>query len=432
VAILHYTFDEPNADPNVFWDAVAKEEERDVREFLKDDVPLREALASLSLPADAPLPEKLSAVYSWVGTFRNWSRLTAEQAQERAAEREQELQNEKRSAFVHRRQVGSLADILSRKEGYGKGLDHLFIGMARLLGAQASLVLASDRVSDTWERTLLNRNQFSDTFVAVRSPGEPLESATFVDPGSGFPYGVVDWRYTATRVMVATPEGARDAIVPHQAASANLLETRARIGFDAGTGTTRVAWSSEGSGQRGVDDREDLRSSAPEERRRSVHLLCGEGPHLEVSSAVFTGLENEAPQGLQCEGHLTVESPAPDHERFHVRFSGPWIPRVPVLVEPARVHPIVWRYPEKDHSRIDVEAPAGFLAGQPPAPVRIQSPFGDYSLEVAGQAGGFHVERTLVIKTLTVKPDQYASLRSFLNQVRRADEIPLPFLRDLP
>jgi hypothetical protein len=41
----------------------------------------------------------------------------------------------------------------------------------------------------------------------------------------------------------------------------------------------------------------------------------------------------------------------------------------------------------------------------------------------------FQVDRSLTITALTARPEQYAALRRFLQEVRRADDIPLTFQR---
>jgi hypothetical protein len=358
VAVLHYTGDEPNADPNVFWDAVARDEEHDLDEFLKDPAPLQSLITEMALPGGAPLPDKVASAYAWIGShLRNTGRFTPEQSQEQAALRETELEKEKSSAYVHHRQPDSLADIVARKMGSQAGLDRLFIGVARSLGARSGMVLAANRVTDTWERTLLSRWQFTDSFVAVWAPGETPEKATFADPGSGLPYGIVDWRYTATRLLVTTPLGAREVIVPYQPAQASLMETRAHLRSDPATGSIHVEWSALGSGQRGMAEKDDLRSESPVNRPGSIRELCGEWSGFEVTQADASGWQDDSPYSLRCEGDLAESTPSPQQQRSTASFSGPWIPFVPVLVRPDRVHPIVWHYPWTDHTLIDVDAP---------------------------------------------------------------------------
>ncbi len=430
VAVLHYTFDEPNADPNAFWNGVAHDEEEKVRDFLKDDAPLRQAIADMALPAGASLDEKLRLVYAWTSAnILNTSRLTAEARQEYLAGLEEENEKEKKSAYSHRRQRGSLADILQRKESSARGLDRMFIGIARILGARASLVLAADRTVQTWDRTLFNREQFDDSFVAVQAQGTPLEQATFVDPGSGLPYGVVDWRYTASRALAVTAEGGREVVIPHAAAEANLMTTRARLFIDPVTAAARVSWSAAGTGQRGMDERDMIRADEPTERENDLRDLCGESRRLEVTRAQLGSLEHDSTYSLTCEGDLVELAPGPDQQTFSARFSGAWIPDVPALVKPDRTFPVVWEHPWADRTTIDLESPQGFAPGRAPAPVSLTTPFGGYSLTVTTAAAGFHVERSFSMRPLTVKAEDYAALRSFLQQVRRADEIRLSFVR---
>jgi hypothetical protein len=61
--------------------------------------------------------------------------------------------------------------------------------------------------------------------------------------------------------------------------------------------------------------------------------------------------------------------------------------------------------------------------------VSLPSAFGHYTLDVKATSAGFQVDRSLTMRVLTVKPEQYRELRAFLNQVRRADRIGLTFVR---
>ncbi|HKY31271.1 MAG TPA: hypothetical protein VJV23_01960 [Candidatus Polarisedimenticolia bacterium] len=429
-AVLHYTFRQPNSDPNAFWDSVARDEEEDIREFMKESEALKELMSQAAIPASTPLEEKLRLAYDWIGaSIRNLSRATAEETEAEAAEVEMENEKKKRSAFVHHRRRGTISDILEHKEAHDDTLDRLYIAMARSLGAQAHLVMASDRVFEYWDRTLFTRHQFTDHLVALRKPGESMERAVFADPGSGLAYGVIPWRCTATKALVVTAQGAGEAILPGPQAAGNRMTTEAALSFRDDPGGV-VRWTATGTGMRGWEERQTLRWAHPGERRERLDALCGSG-RMEVLGAEAPGFERPVGEfSLVCDGALMMPLPASDAGRFSTSFEGPWIPDVPRLILPQRTHPLVFPYPRMDVSVVRIQAPAGFLPGRAPSPIRFSTPAGEYSLMVRQEGSSLVAERRLTLAVLSARQDRYAEIRAFLQRVRRADELPLEFLRE--
>jgi hypothetical protein len=429
-AVFHYTYDQPNADPNVFWDAVARGIDKRVVEVMKDDDSLQLIMKKIDLTGPT-LESRLRAAYAWIETnVRNTYNLTTEEDDQRRADSELQLEKEKRAAYAFHRRPDTFKDILESHEASPDALDRLFLCIARAVGAQANLTLAADRQFEFWDRTLYTRFQFSSVVVAVRAPGEPVEKAVFVDPGWGQQYGVLDWRLTASRALMATPQGAREVTIPHQTADSNRMNTQAQIRFDTDGGAESVVWSASGTGQRGREERSEIRTALPGERDQELRKICGEGPAMEVLSADAPGWQG--PSGdfsLACEADLATLAPGQGQATHSMRFFGPWIPEMPAPLASERTHPIVFPYPREDHTEIRVQAPPGFDAATAPSPVKLTSPFGEYLLVVRPVERGFDIERRLVITALTVRADQYADLRRFLQDVRRADQTRLKFLR---
>ncbi len=55
------------------------------------------------------------------------------------------------------------------------------------------------------------------------------------------------------------------------------------------------------------------------------------------------------------------------------------------------------------------------------------SPYGDYALHISMTDDGYAVERRLTLKSLGVPIEEYGSLKSFLEEVRRLDGTQLIF-----
>jgi hypothetical protein len=61
--------------------------------------------------------------------------------------------------------------------------------------------------------------------------------------------------------------------------------------------------------------------------------------------------------------------------------------------------------------------------------VTIEGRFGKYTLQIARNANGYHVERALALYPLAVPAGEYGELRDFLMTVQRLDRTALVFRR---
>lgn len=400
-----------------YWDTLAGAFELMIKNFNKEERPLREALAAMDIPAGAGLEVKLRTAYEWIG--KNLTNTSLRTAEEIDAEPDDK-----------KKQRATARSILSQKAGDGFDLDYLFVGLARLLGAEANLVLVVDRTEHYWDPGLLSYRQFDASLVAVRTPGQPDERATLVDAGSALPYGQVPWWFTGTKGLMAKDKSARELTIWPSEPRQSVSESKAQIALGAGGDAARVAWSRTGRGQHGLDERLHLRRLDPGKRAEQLDKLCGSGERLEVSRSQASGLEDLASDlRLECDGALTTAGPDETLTEYRFQFTGPWIETYPELTAPARVNPVVLKFRRIDLATIDVTSPPGFVPVAAPAVVKLEGPLGAYALAITRTATGYHVERSLSILHLVVPPAGYEALRSFLIKARDADGTYLLFRR---
>jgi hypothetical protein len=400
-----------------YWNLVTDRIRGSARSFAKERY-IKEALASLSIPADADLPARLRIAYDWLGAhLANTDLLTAEQA-EAAAEDEDEHKPGR-----------SIKDLLERMEGSGRQLDFLFIGMARALGAAAEVVLAVDRTDHYLDLALLSDQQIDTTLVAVRAPGDSDDKAVVVDPGSGLPYGQIPWWFSGLKGISSSPKGARDVMLWPSDPRDNVSETTASITFDAAAGNAMVRWSRRGTGQQGLLERHELSPMTPDRRRAWLDQYCG-GDDFEVSRAEAPRL-HDATAGLlvECEATLMTASIQADQDVYRFALDGPWFTRLPELTAVTRVHPVVFSFPRVDRTILEIESPGGMSDRSVPDPVTIESPYGHYSLSAKATPAGLRVERVFSLVALGVPQKEYEELRRFLASARRADMTVLEFRR---
>jgi len=401
---------------DVFWDLEAKRAETRLKSFGSAAV-MREAIAQMGIPVDAPLPARLAAAYDWIGAnMTNKYFKTAEEADAVVEDDED--------------QANTAKAVLKAKEGTGRQLDYLFAGVARGLGAEAALIYSVDRTDRYWNRGWKSLDQFDYTFVGVRAPGDAEDAPwTVVDAGSGLPYGEVPWNATGSTAFVCTPKGMKSFVIPPAAGPKNRTDTHVTIGFSEDDEIT-AKWSRLGLGAAGMDSRRWLRRLDPAERKEKLDRLCGGRGSGEVAAAELPNLDQPAaPFQIACDITAGEANVGEDISEYHLTAMGPWWPETPELTAATRIHPVVFEYPRLDIVSVDIVPPAGFSAKAPPQPVKVESPFGKYQWAATKTEKGFHVDRAFALLPLFVKPTDYDALKAFLRQVHTADQTALVFER---
>jgi len=412
-----------NTNTKDFWNVEAKEVDRLASSFTSAKA-ARELIAQMNLPQGADLEARLKAAYDWIASnIKNRGNLTAEEEEK---EGEEEERDERKK---DEKDVRSAADLINVKEGSGWQITYLFIGVARALGAEASIVRATDRTDHYWDPLLLTLYQFDRTMAAVRAPGDPDEKATIVAPSSGLPYGQIPWWLTGTNGWLATAKGGREIRLPPSSLRENLMDAKARIRFDD-DGTTRVIWSATMTGQQGYLEWLSLRDSTAEERAKSLDEACGASGEFEVTKSGGPELGGKtAGYRLECEGEWNSPGTDETSSSFSFPFDGPWTGDTPELTASTRVHPVVFDFPWVDRATIEIDAPPGFAPVAAPAPITIEVPFARYTVTFTVTPGGYRVEREHRFTPLLIMPVEYPMLREYLAQVRLADRTRLDFRR---
>jgi len=420
---LYYSgfyFDKASSDPNAYWVEVARREEDDVKSFLRKDDALRAAIASMSLPEGTALLTKLRTAYDWLLTNVSNTFLTTseeDEAEDQAAKPAKEAVN--------------AGDVLAAGKAYREQVTWLYIGMARALGAEAYLVMAPDRTVRYWDPGLLSSGQLPEHVVMVKSPGDPDEKGIFLDPGDGYPFGVLPWRVTPSKALLVTSAGPKEVVLRGADPRQNVLQSNVAVAFEEAGSPAKVRWSAKGSGQRGFMEHRNLRWKTPEERKSRIEDLCASGTGFDVSSAESPGVEDPlAPYQISCEGEMEMPGVAAGRPEVTVGIGGAWSPEAPLFTEATRTYPVVFDFPWIDLTELSVAPPPGFRTGEAPKEVKIESPFGSYQLQFEASARGYRVRRAFAMVTPTIKTESYESLRRFLEEVRLADRTQLIFTRE--
>lgn len=415
VSLYYFNKKESHAD---YWNSEAKKLAGKITAFSNDPKAVKAAIAAMTFPENADLDTKVKIAFEWVNAnVKNRYLKTSEEEESIGSQPEEKTPK-------------TAGDVLAAREAAGYEIDQLFVALARGLGAEADLVLATDRTDHYWDRGLMTTDQFDWTLVAVRPPGSPEAQSRLVDVASGLDYGEIPWWVAGTNGLMMTAAGAKEILLPASKAASNVSETKAEIALAPGGTISRARWTHTGAGQQGLLERRSLRRRTPEARKARLDELCGAGADFEVSKAEAPRIDDlGAGFALECEGASPDADAEAGAQETTFRLAGAWFDPVPELSAPVRVHPIVFDYPRIDRSILEIESPEGYAPKGAPAPVKVDGPFGSYSLVATATPTGYHVERSFSLNMQNFPPDRYAGIRKYLSDVRKADRASVEFRR---
>lgn len=399
-----------------YWASVGGWLDRLVSEYGPNDKSLRLALSQMTWPPGADLDAKIRHVYDWIGrNVRNSVALSAEEV-----ELVGKLGTDKKF---------NARALLAERYGSPGEINILFASFVRALGADAQLVYAVDRNKGYWNPEIQSLGQFSYVFVAVKMRGDPDDKAVVVDAASGLPYGDLPWQATGTHAVVGGVLGFRPVALLPSMSDKNVGDTTVALAFDGGGDVLTARWGFRGVGQQGREQRASIRRVSGDDRAKRLGSMCASaGWEARVSEAPDVD-DRTAPFRLACEIESEETHFDASLDSYTLTLAGPWWPQVPDFPAATREQPVVFPYPRTDVVHADIAAPPGFRAGDPPPSIRMDTQIGSYRLDVTATDGGLHVERTMVIKPLKVMPQGYSLVKSFFEDVARADRTPLTFKR---
>ena len=98
------------------------------------------------------------------------------------------------------------------------------------------------------------------------------------------------------------------------------------------------------------------------------------------------------------------------------------------LTEPSRKYPILLSS-QAYTERVNIKLPAGFQVDELPDPVKLETPFGAYSVNYAAENGALLMTRSFTLRRSTIPVEQYASVRAFYERILAAEQAPAVLIR---
>lgn len=331
------------------------------------------------------------------------------------------------------------AEVLAKSYGDCKDKANLMRMMLKAIGIEAYLVLIysgdPDRVRSDWPSPL----QFNHCIVAValREPGAEGSTVTVdglgpllvFDPTDEYtPFGELPRSHQGSLVVVASPQGAPAVRLPPPAPEAGLLSREIEAELDAGGGL-RAKVREVSAGAAAAAERRAFRGGRRTEVLEHIAIWISAG----ATAARVSRVEE---QDDEASGRFTLEV------EFTAPAYGQLMQQRLLVFRPAVLSRREWVFPS-DATRtlpvaleadafaetVRITLPAGFRLDELPTPVSVETPFGRYTAEAVAEGATLIFRRKLVLQRATVPAAEYASVRSFYEKMRAAEQAPVVLVR---
>ena len=396
-AILYYVRDEGAAGKN-FWKRKAASLDRATRDTHADAA--ADIVSDFEFKEGAPLPAKLAAAYDWV------------------------LANVRNPLIAV--QDGK---VKLTREQWGQSMNMLYLQIARVLGAEAHLLMLPDEPGGEWLPDYQMMTQLEGSIIALHDPDPASDWSLVVDPASGLPFGGVRLNAAGAVGFLADPKNPIGMKVPPGIATDNMTRSTGEIRFSEGGSRRNESWTRRAEGQAGWLDAQAVANFDDEEEL--LKAMCGNGPDVDVIKSTHDVSYPPMKAQLTCSAQTSFGAVADDYDSVEIGISGAWFKALPDLPPGERTHALLLRFGSVDIAEIRVYPPEGFVTTEPPEPTLIASEFGKYQLVITEEAGTYKVNRALAVLNPTIPAKDYEAFRDFALSVEDADHLAVMFVREV-
>jgi transglutaminase-like putative cysteine protease len=332
----------------------------------------------------------------------------------------------------------SAIDVFAKSYGDCKDKANLMRALLKAVGIQSYLVCiyAGDRsfVHEEWP----SPQQFNHCIIAVKVSDETGAGAVLnhpvlgrlliFDPTDGItPVGYLPSSEENSLALVVAGEAGALVRMPSTPPDANLLDRQIDVELGA-EGSVSAKVHERSAGKSAVVLRGEFRGLARPDYVKSIEAWITRGAsgarvskvepsdNAEAGFALDVDFKAEH-YGQLMQGRLLIFRPAIVSRRESV-----------FLTEATRKYPVVL----EGHAYVDtvkIKLPAGFEVDELPEPVKLETPFGSYTTTYVAKDGNLQFTRKLTVQAATIPVADYSKVRSFYEQIRKAEQTPVVLAR---
>ena len=393
------------SDPDRFWKEIGDEWSGFPETFAADRRYVRELAASLVQPSDSP-ETKLRKLYARALQVRNLSyepqKTTTEIKQEKLKDSE------------------NIEDILKHGYGYNRGINLVFLGLARAAGFEAHEVVFSSREKVFFRRDVQNSEQLERFAVEVKMPDGQY---CYFDPGTKYtPFGMLYWNMTGVAGLRLQSGGGTLISSPNPAAKDSLVERKATVQWsdDGLKGDVTVSYHGQDALIKRVNAISDDENTRRKELEDEMKSWLAEGAKVKLKSA--TGWDNTDDP---LTATFSIELPnfgASTGQRLILPLDIFASHTHPAFQHEKRKLPVYFSYPYEEYDQVLLQLPQDYEVEKLPANAKESSEYGRYGDAWTQQGGMITMQRRFALDWFYFQPEQYGGLRDFFNKVHNSDQ----------
>ncbi len=393
------------SDSDKFWKDYGQEKNTAIDAFMAKPKAMNQAAGEIVAPGDTP-EVKLQKIYARVQELRNLSYSAEKTGQEEKREKLKDTNN--------------VEDIWKHGYGSGRGMNWLFVALARAAGFEAFPVLISERSQHFFHPKYMNSFELNDSVVLVKLNGKDF----YCDPGTKFaPYGLLPWSETGVPGLKLDKDGGAWIQTPMPDPSSSKVERKADLKLtEEGTleGKLTVVYSGLTALWRRIDERAEDDAERKKFLEDQVKEYVPAGIEVELTNRPDWGSSTmemvaeyklTVPNWSAGAGHRTVLAATlfGNGEKHTFEHAG-------------RVFPIYFHFPYEEVDDLSIALPAGWQVVSTPAEKTRDEKLLVYSLHADDKKTAVHVSRDLKVNVVLLDSKYYAALRNFYEFIRTADD----------
>lgn len=402
-----YFYYQENLKTEDYWKSEGKFWNKDVEEFIGKKGGIDEAVAKLVTPSDTP-EQKVRKIYGFVSQLENQDYVPERTAAENKV---LELKPNK-----------GAEDVLQHRSGNHDELNRLFVSMVRAAGIPASMIWVSDRSEDAFVKQYLSTRQLQAEIAIAQIDGKDV----FLDPGTKFcPYGILEWRYSASAGLRQSPKGAEFAQTPPPDYKQTVTTRMARTSLDEHgvlSGTISLLFK----GSTAMRLRQDGGRTDAEGRKKLMEdeakdILPGNSEVSLTNSPDW----NNAETPLIAQFHISCPFAVAAGKRLMLQqhlFQVNEKPRFPAT---QRVNGVYFHLPWQEADEVHITIPAGMEIENLPPDDTVKLSYALYQVHQKQEAPNqFFSRRDFIMGDGVFTTDQYKELKGFFDKVKADDDQP--------
>jgi len=386
-----------------FWKQEGKFWSKDVEHFLSKNNGVAQQVSQLVSPSDTP-EQKVKKIYDFVAHLDNDSFMP------RRTEQEIKLLGIKDRGA---------SDILQQKSGDRFDITRLFVAMVRAAGIPARMMEVTSREDNFFEPTLLSADQLDAELAIVQINGKDV----FLDPGSKYcPYGMLDWRLTATKGLEETDHGTAIADTPSPAYNDAVVERIGRFVMnDDGSveGNIRVVYIGQGA----ITHRQTAMKTDDAGRKKDLEdevrawLPSGADVKLTVEP-VWDGYTKD----FSAQFHVQTSMAANAGKRVLLPGLVFQVNDKPRFPSNERVNGVYLYYPSREIDEVSITIPQSMDIENLPQNENVRRDYALYITEWSRQARTVTVKRDVAMGGFVFPVTEYKELKGFYDKVKAGDD----------